>query len=176
MLAALLRRLRGADAVVGRLAAIYVAEQAGAPMRAHDAAEALPGSGLRGDRYAAGTGFWRATDGCQVTLIHGEDLARAERRSGLALQQGQHRRNLVVTGLAGTDLGHRRLRIGDALFVWHRVRPPCGYLDKIAGSGMAKALGKRSGICLKVIEGGWIRVGDAVGVVAGEGHGSPGRP
>ncbi|WP_462320572.1 MOSC domain-containing protein [Halochromatium sp.] len=156
-----LRRKRGQ---VGRLSAIFVADQAGAPMRSCDQALAQVDAGLADDRYAVGRGFWRLTDGCQVTLIHAEDLARAQRRHGLSLDAGQHRRNLVVTGLARTELRNREIRIGDALFEWHRLRPPCGYLDRIAGPGTAKALGRQSGHCLRVRKSGLIKVGNPVNV------------
>lgn len=146
----------------GRLEAILLAERAGTPMQAVDGADAIAGQGLAGDRYAAGTGWWRATDGCQVTLIHAEHLERARRKSGLDVTDGRHRRNLVVSGLAGVELRGRQLRIGTALFAWHRVRPPCGYLDQVSGRGTAKALSKRAGICLTVIEGGHLSVHDPV--------------
>lgn len=151
----------------GRLVGIFLSESAGAPMRSHDRTEAIAGAGLAGDRYASGRGFWRVTDACQVTLIHAEDLSRAERRHGLPLGAGQHRRNLVVEGLAGVDLRGQRLRIGEAVFDWHRVRPPCGYLDRVSGSGIAKALGRRSGYCLRVCEGGMLKVGDRVELLGG---------
>lgn len=159
-----LRRRRGPPRA-GRLEAILLANAAGAPMQPAASAVAMAGRGLEGDRYAAGTGWWRATDGCQVTLIHAEHLARAARRSGLEVTDGRHRRNLVVCGLTGAELRGAQLRIGEALFAWHRVRPPCGYLDQVSGRGTAKALGKHAGVCLKVIEGGVLRVGDAVSVV-----------
>jgi len=121
-----------------------------------------------------GRGFWRLTDGCQVTLIHAEDLTRAERQHGLPLNAGQHRRNFVVTGLVRAELTGRQIRIvraeltgrqiriGEALFEWHCVRPPCGYLDRVSGAGTAKALGRRSGHCLRVREAGLVKVGDSV--------------
>ncbi|WP_143741814.1 MOSC domain-containing protein [Thiorhodovibrio frisius] len=158
------RRLRREPSREGRLLAIFVADQAGAPMRSCDQAFALVDAGLADDRYALGRGFWRLTDGCQVTLICAEDLVRAQLRHGLALDAGQHRRNLVVSGLARTELRNREIRIGDALFDWHRVRPPCGYLDRISGPGTAKALGRQSGHCLRVRAAGLIKVGDRVHV------------
>ncbi|WP_242518194.1 MULTISPECIES: MOSC domain-containing protein [Thiorhodovibrio] len=133
-------------------------------MRSCDQALALVDAGLADDRYARGGGFWRLTDGCQITLICAEDLIRAQLRHGLALDAGQHRRNLVVSGLARTELRNREIRIGDALFEWHRVRPPCGYLDRISGHGTAKALGRHSGHCLRVRKAGLIKVGDRVHV------------
>lgn len=147
------------------MTAIFVAEAAGAPMHAREQTRARVDQGLADDRYALGRGFWRLTDGCQVTLILAEDLQRAERRHGLALDAGQHRRNLVISGLAGVDLRARQLRIGEALLTWHRVRPPCGYLDRVSGKGMAKALGRFGGHCLRVREGGLIQVGDEVTVL-----------
>lgn len=153
---------RGRSTEAGVLVAIYIADAAGAPMRAVDQALALVDQGLVGDRYAEGRGFWRLTDGCQVTLIQAEDLRRAEQRDQRDLSRGQHRRNLVVAGLTGQDLRHQCLQIGDALFDWHRVRPPCGYLDQVSGPGMAKALGRRAGHCLRVRAAGLIRVGDRV--------------
>jgi uncharacterized protein YcbX len=159
----LLRRFRRAP--TGRVTAIFVADAAGAPMRACKRSLALVDQGLAEDRYASGLGFWRLTDGCQVTLILAEDLQRAERRYGLPLDAGQHRRNLVISGLVGVELRGRSLRIGEALLTWHRVRPPCGYLDRVAGAGMAKALGRYGGHCLRVREGGLIGVGDRVTVL-----------
>nr|WP_093036591.1 MOSC domain-containing protein [Thiocapsa roseopersicina] len=150
---------------VGRVTAIFVADAAGAPMRSSERTLALVDQGLADDRYALGRGFWRLTDGCQVTLILAEELLRAERRHGLPLDAGQHRRNLVVSGLVGVELRGRSLRIGEAVLTWHRVRPPCGYLDRVAGAGMAKALGRYGGHCLRVREGGLIQVGDEVTVV-----------
>jgi MOSC domain-containing protein YiiM len=149
-------------AQAGRLVAIFVADRAGMPMHSCGRAQAIADTGLANDRYATGDGFWRLTDGCQVTLIHAEDLARAARRQGLSFDAGQHRRNLVVSGLARADLRERNIRIGEALFKWHRVRPPCGYLDRVSGSGTAKALGRHSGHCLRVRKSGLIKVGDSV--------------
>jgi uncharacterized protein YcbX len=160
------RRFR--PALDGRVTAIFVADAAGAPMRACELTLAVVDQGLAEDRYALGRGFWRLTDGCQVTLILAEDLQRAERRHRLPLDAGQHRRNLVVSGLVGVELRGRSLRIGEALLTWHRVRPPCGYLDRVAGTGMAKALGRYGGHCLRVREGGLIRVGDPVSVLPRE--------
>jgi MOSC domain-containing protein YiiM len=151
------------------LAAIYLAPVAGAPMNAADAVEAIAGAGLSGDRYAVHVGFWQATDACQVTLIGTPDLAWAARRAPEdqrdRLARGHHRRNLVVDGLRAQALLGKRFRIGKAVFAYRKPRPPCGYLDRIEGSGLCRALGRRSGICIDVIEGGRLAVGDAVEII-----------
>ena len=88
-----------------------------------------------------------------------------EQDAGRPLEPGFHRRNLVVAGLVPKHLREQRVQIGEALFVWHRPRPPCGYLDRVSGVGMARALGKGGGSCLRVLSGGLIRVGDPVMVL-----------
>jgi MOSC domain-containing protein YiiM len=149
----------------GTLVAIFVTDEAGADMRRVEQVEAVAGVGLAGDRYALDRGHWRRTDGCQVTLITEEDLRLAERRSALTFSAGEHRRNLVVRGVPLDAFRRRLVRIGDALFVFHRLRPPCGYLERLAGEGAARALGRGAGIGLRVVERGVLRIGDTVSVV-----------
>jgi MOSC domain-containing protein YiiM len=154
----------------GTLVGIFVSEAAGAPMRALEEIEAIAGAGLAGDRYAAGMGHWRRTDGCEVTLVTAEDMERASRRSGIPFAAGEHRRNLVVRGIPLVAFRRRRVRIGEVLLEFHRLRPPCGYLDRLYRPGAGKALGQGAGIGLRVLRGGRLRLGDAVEVLAvGEG-------
>ncbi len=154
-----------ADELRGELLDIFVSPAAGEPMRRVAEVECLPGLGLAGDRYAAGSGHWIKSDGCEVTLITADDLRRAERRSGIELGDGQHRRNLVISGIPLAAYRRRWVRINSVLLEFHRLRPPCGYLDRVYRPGAAKALGKGAGIGLRVLQGGWIRLGDRVEVV-----------
>ncbi|MEJ2575645.1 MAG: MOSC domain-containing protein [Gammaproteobacteria bacterium] len=154
------------DELAGTLTAIYLADRAGAPMRRVEQTDALVGKGLAGDRYAEGGGHWRLVDAVQVTLVCEEDIVRAARRTGMALGNGEHRRNLVVRGIPLAAYRRRRFRIGDVLFEFQRPRPPCGYLDRVAGRGTAKALGRAAGIGARILDGGPIRVGDPVQVIA----------
>lgn len=142
------------------LSAIYICPAAGEPMIAISQAEVIVGKGLRGDRYGLDTGFWHRIESCQLTLITAHELARVERHGTVVVDEGQHRRNLVVSGVMPKQLVGHTFQIGDALLAYHKPRPPCGYIDTVAGRGMAKALGKHSGICLKVIRGGTMRTGD----------------
>ena len=154
-----------ADQLQGTLVDIFVADEAGGIMRRVDEVEAIAGVGLAEDRYAKGHGHWKRTDACEVTLVSEDDLRKAERRGGLSFADGQHRRNLVVRGIPLDAFRRRRVRIGRALLAFHRLRPPCGYLDRLVQPGAAKALGKGSGIGLSVVEGGVLRVGDQVIVI-----------
>ncbi len=156
-------------ALGARLQAIYIATAAGQPMVAVDAIEAVAGAGLKGDRYCKNTGFWKALEACQVTLISRHDLECASRRGGPDLTHGSHRRNLVVEGIRTKALEERTFRIGGAIFRYHKPRPPCGYLDKIQGKGVAHALGKHSGVCLQILGSGLMQTGEPLQIIDGDG-------
>lgn len=149
-----------------RLEAIFIAPSAGESMRAVDSIQALAGQGLEGDRYALKQGYWKVTEACEVNLISEQDLQQAKRRGAPAsLEQGNHRRNLVISGLSCSDLKGHDIEIGKAILRYQKPCPPCGYLDQIEGKGLAKALGRNSGICLQVIRSGLIRVGDSIQLI-----------
>ena len=144
------------------LIGIYIADNAGQVMQSVDQALAITAKGLSGDRYCNGTGYWDPVEGCQVTLISQHDLQLASKGSRLMFDKGQHRRNLLITGIKTKALKGKRFQIGEAIFIYEKPRPPCGYLNKIEGRGMAKALSYNSGICIRVIQGGQFRIGEAV--------------
>lgn len=158
----LLRRPSGRNA---SLAAIYTSPAAGAGMQSVDAVQAVKNRGLLGDRYFKATGHWQSIEACQVTLISERDLHAMQKRRRARVDAGQHRRNLVVSGITVATLEHRQFSIGEALFAWHKPRPPCAYIDTVTEPGMSKTLGLHAGICLKVLESGLIRVGDPLTIV-----------
>lgn len=142
------------------LQAIYTCEHASDNMLAVNSVYAVMDKGLQGDRYFNGTGYWDPVEGCQVTLITEHDLSLASRGNQLKMDQGQHRRNLVISGIKTAALKDRQFQIGEAIFEYQKPRPPCGYLNQIEGKGMARALSYNSGICIKVIRSGTVRVND----------------
>ena len=151
------------------LTAIFVAASAGEPMRSINSAEAISGRGLQGDRYSEDMGHWKSIDGCQITLITKHDLMQAKKGTKAEFQQalddGSHRRNLVIDELKTKNLEGRKFRIGTAVFSYDKPRPPCAYLDKISGKGMCRALSHHSGVCLRVVSGGKLTVGDTVEII-----------
>jgi MOSC domain-containing protein YiiM len=153
------------DELQGRLVDLFVADEAGAPMRRLRQCACVPGKGLDGDRYATGRGHWIKTDGCEVTLVTREDIERASRRSRQSFSDGEHRRNLVVEGIPLDAYRRRGLIIGEVRFSFHRLRPPCGYLDRLTWPGAGKALGRGAGVGLHVLSPGVVRVGDEVRLV-----------
>jgi MOSC domain-containing protein YiiM len=143
---------------------IFLASAAGESMERRERAVVVPG-GLVGDRYQRGEGHYQL-DACEVTLVEQEALEQIHEAAGLDLSAGQHRRNLVTSGIELEALLEATFRIGDAVFRGTRRRPPCAYLDTVAEpSGIANALTERGGICADVVEEGDIETGDRVKIV-----------
>ena len=145
-----------------KLKSIFICESAGLPMIGVDSVIVVNNEGLLGDRYQTKRGYWDPVEGCQVTVITLFELNRAQKKTSINFELGQHRRNLVLASIHPKKLVNRTLQIGEAIFEYHKPRPPCGYLDQLVMKGTAKALGKNSGFCFKVIKGGNISVGDEV--------------
>jgi MOSC domain-containing protein YiiM len=152
----------------GRLVAIYVAAAAGAPMQAHDRIDAVAGAGLRGDRYASGTGtysgFGRGPR--DVTLVEREaiDAVRTE-DGGIDVREDQTRRNLVTEGVALNHLVGRTFRVGSVRMRGVRLSEPCAYLEQLTGLlGVRAALVHRGGLRAEILDDGELRVGDAIAV------------
>src|SRR3712207_2216445 len=143
---------------------IFLAPVAGAEMKSVRAATALEGCGIEGDRYCAGTGHWsRFGKVCEATFIAAEDLDDIERETGVGVKNGEHRRNVVTTGISLRTLRRgERFRVGEALFEYRGPRAVCRYIERLTEPGMTQALKGRGGICARVIETGTVRVGDDI--------------
>lgn len=151
---------------------IYVSPERRIPLRRASEVRAIAGEGLEGDRYQRGTGSFSRWPGAgrAVSLIEGEALDAVFDETGIDLRPGQSRRNIVTRGVRLPDLVARRFRVGTAVLRGERLCLPCAYLDRLAGPGVFAALRGRGGLRADVIEGGVIRVGDAV-VDLGQGRG-----
>jgi MOSC domain len=150
----------------GRLEGICIAAAASAPMRTLESAELVAGVGIVGDRYAAGVGFYspRPTEpgAREVTLIEAEALDWVASEHNITLQPSQHRRNLTTRGIRLGELLGQRFRVGSVLLEGVKDCPPCEHLEQLAGKSVLKPLVDRGGLRARVVEGGTIRVGDAV--------------
>jgi MOSC domain-containing protein YiiM len=150
----------------GKVERIFIAPNSGEPMIELESVEAVLGCGLRGDRYLNRTGHWSGVDECQVTLIEAEILERIAEDTGLPLLAGEHRRNLVTRGVRLPQLLGKQFAVGQAVFEFHRPRPPCSHLHALTQAGTASALfGQRGGIGARVVRTGLIQVNDLIAVV-----------
>ena len=147
----------------GVIEKIFITSKGGEPMQPLAEVEAVEGRGLRGDRYLARSGYWTSVDECEVTLISGEDLDEITSTTPLRVLNGEHRRNLVTRGIELMDLLGQRFQIGEAVLEYDRPRPPCTYIQSLTGQqGLTRALGRRGGICVRVVKSGTIRVQDPI--------------
>jgi MOSC domain-containing protein YiiM len=123
----------------------------------------VPGVGIVGDRYALRTGKWSDPRWPDQELT----LFEAEVAEELGIQPYVPRRNIVVRGVSLDGLIGVRFRLGDALLAGVRRCDPCRYIQSLTGvPGLTKALANdRGGIRVRIIEGGKIRLGDAIEAV-----------
>jgi len=149
----------------GVIEAIFVTPRGGTNMERVSEVEALADLGLEGDRYCAGAGYWSGIDECQVTLIEAEDLDEIVKTTGIRVVNGEHRRNLVTRGIRLNELRGRRFQVGQARLEYDRPRPPCTYVESLTQPGMTRALGRRGGICARVVASGLICVNDTIALV-----------
>jgi MOSC domain-containing protein YiiM len=151
---------------MGHLEAICVAPTAGAPMQALSEVEALPGAGLAGDRYALGIGYYspRPTDpgAREVTLFEAEVLDWLQAEHGIAFSPTEHRRNLTTRDVRLAELLGRRFRVGQVLLEGVKDCPPCTHLEALVHKPVLHPLTTRGGLRARILEGGHLRVGDAI--------------
>ena len=127
------------------------------PMPETDAVQAVAGGGLVGDRYKGGSGKRG------LTLIQAEHLPVIAALSGhAAIAPATLRRNLVVSGIPLLALKGNRFRIGDVLLEGTDSCDPCSRMEDALGSGGYNAMRGMGGLCARILEGGTLRIGDAV--------------
>lgn len=148
----------------GRVVAIYVAPDEGAPMEARDEVRAIAGCGLEGDRYAIEAGKYSRTKVGKraVTLIEREAIEGARAEYGVELAEAETRRNLVTEGVPVNHLVGKEFRVGGVRMRGYDLAEPCTYLEGLTRSGVRTALIHRGGLRAEILDDGPIRVGDAV--------------
>ncbi|NNF57449.1 MAG: hypothetical protein HKN04_04335 [Rhodothermaceae bacterium] len=149
----------------GTLDAIYLAPEAKAPIERVEAVEVIAGRGLKGDRYFKGMGAFSRFPGKrrEVTLIRAEALAEAIAEFGIALADGEHRRNLVVSKVPLAELVKQRFRVGEAVLRGVQICAPCKYLVRVTEEPrIFDALVGRGGLRAEILETGTVRQGAVV--------------
>ncbi len=141
---------------------IFTTTAASEPMVAHDRIRALAGTGLEGDRYALGTGFYSdGQDGRQLTLIEAEDLEQLN-AGGVELTQQECRRNIVTRGVELPPLIGKRFYVGAVLCEGIRMCPPCNHLEDLTRPGPLRGLARSGGIRAHILTDGDISIGDEI--------------
>jgi MOSC domain-containing protein YiiM len=151
---------------LGVVTHLHVAPRAFLPMRCMDAIELVEGRGIVGDRYMIGTeqGFYseKPEDGRQVTLFEEEALECIRRDHNITMLPEEHRRNVTTRGVPLNHLVGRRFRLGGCLLEATRLSFPCKHIEEILEKPVFDPMVHRSGLNCRILEGGTVRVGDAV--------------
>ncbi|HUG14999.1 MAG TPA: MOSC domain-containing protein [Thermomicrobiales bacterium] len=150
------------DTTTGRIDGIFITTAAGQPMIPLQSVHAIAGTGLEGDRYALGTGFYSdGSDGRELTLIEQEDLEQLAGK-GVALAPHECRRNLVTSGVRLQPLVGTRFFVGEVECEGVRLCPPCNHLEELTRPGPLRGLARSGGLRARILTGGRIAVGDSV--------------
>ena len=156
-----IRDLNKPPQIEGRVEAIVVRGSPREVARTVESTVALAGIGLEDDRLGQRGEAELSTR--QVTLIQSEHLdviarlARVDRVDPVGL-----RRNLVVSGINLLALKDRRFSVGGVLFEGSGLCQPCSRMEAVLGAGGYNAMRGHGGITARVLQGGALRVGDAV--------------
>lgn len=128
-----------------------------------DAVEARREAGLTGDHSRPGPRNAR-----QVTLIQWEHLAVINALMGRPAEQPisapELRRNIAISGINLFSLKGRRFRLGQAILETTGWCQPCAKLEERLGLGTFQAMRGHGGITARVLQGGIIRLNDALRV------------
>ena len=128
------------------------------PMLAVTEAMLDPAVGLIGDRYAGASGKR------QVTVMEAEHLHAIASYMDAAATPEQLRRNVVVSGINLHAIGDRPFRLGAAVLQATGECHPCSRMEETLGPGGYNAVRRHGGITARVLEGGPVRLGDAIAV------------
>jgi MOSC domain-containing protein YiiM len=130
------------------------------PLQSLPQVEALTLKGLAGDHFSGS-----ATSKRQVTLIQQEHLNLIASVMHLPdLTPAMLRRNFVVSGINLLALKDRKFWVGAVLLEYTGECHPCSRMEEILGPGGYNAVRGHGGITARIVQGGWINVGDSVSV------------
>ncbi|MGR9044979.1 MAG: MOSC domain-containing protein [Gammaproteobacteria bacterium] len=144
---------------LGSLAWIGTRPAKNRPLQVLQRVQAESSRGLIGDHYAAVSGKR------QVTLFQWEHLSVLSAFLGGPVTPDLVRRNLMIQGINVLSLKQRNIRIGEVVLQITGLCHPCSKMEKILGPGGYNAMRGHGGVTARVIESGWMQIGDPLMVL-----------
>jgi MOSC domain-containing protein YiiM len=146
--------------VSGIVEAIHISPERERLPEPVDSVEAVPGAGLRGDRYFRESGGHE--EGKDITLIEAEAIEGFRSDTGLELTAAEMRRQVLTRGVGLNDLVGKRFRVGEVECVGRILCEPCNHIQSLTRPGVLRGMVHRGGLRADILSGGTIRVGDEV--------------
>ena len=141
----------------GSVKSIHITGVIAEPMTSVDEVRAVAGKGLEGDRY-----FDSDKPDSELTLIEAEAIEAMEAESGVKLDYGDARRNIVTRDVPLNHLVGAEFTIGDVKIRGIRLNEPCNHLAEMTDRKVLPSLVHRGGLKARILNDGAIRVGDAI--------------
>ena len=148
-----------------RVIQILIASAPDQPMQAVEAARAVPGRGLEGDRYFDGRGTFSPPEpkpDFELTLIEQERIEEFAAASGLPFTAAAARRNIVTSGVDLNALAGQEFSLGEVRIRGLRLCEPCNYLAKITWPETLRGLVHKGGLRAQILTPGIVRAGDEI--------------
>ena len=102
-------------------------------------------------------------------MIAAEEVERFNRETGLEIDAGDPRRNVVTRGVALDELVGGQFRVGETTLLGVELCEPCATLGKrlaspdVSAAQVVAAFAHRAGLRARIVAGGRIAAGDRVG-------------
>ena len=146
--------------------AIFITDKSAEPMRSVTSIEAVASRGLQGDRkFRDPSHPKKDTPDREVTLIESEAIEAVNRDYVLKLDAIETRRNILTRGVALNHLVGREFSVGPVRMRGLELCEPCKHVEALTRPGIMRSLVHRGGLRAQILEGGMIRVGDAIASV-----------
>ncbi len=143
--------------MTGKVISLHLGLGSGLPKPQVESLELLAGFGAKGDRHAG-------KDPERAVLVAGLPAYERAREAGIELPFGALGENLLLDLDPHALPPGARLRVGEALLVFSHVCTVCSSLSQF-DLRLPKLLYGGRGLYARVLEGGWVRVGDPVWVL-----------
>ena len=143
----------------GRIDQICIAPSEGGEIQEVTEIEAIPGTGLSGDRYCKPN----AAPETQITLIEAEAIDEFNQIFSLNLSATQFRRNVITRDVQLNSLECKSFSVGGVRLRGIELCEPCAYLQNLLQiPGLVKQLTHKGGLRCEILSDGVIRSDDLI--------------
>lgn len=143
----------------GRIDQICIAPSEGGEIQEVAEIEAIPGTGLSGDRYCKPN----AAPETQITLIEAEAIDEFNQTFSLNLSATQFRRNVITRDVQLNSLEGKSFSVGEVKLRGIELCEPCAYLQNLLQiPELVKQLTHKGGLRCEILSDGVIRSDDLI--------------